>query len=307
MMGPCVLLVAVTVCVGALGTFAKPLGSVPRDDVGMSHRFRRSLPAGIPYDTDMMSYLPSESLQEEASYPDINPALLSRLATYPQEQLLAAMEKFGLNHRAEALQDSIALQQLAEEGQRRDKEAMYLANLLHLWNQISQSRGYPEQLQALRRELPRSYQDYDDTGLASRSIRAQLPRNQLAQATQSHYRQDGGYKATGPHQQQEEVSEDGIPMDEGMLRFLVTRVLSAMSEAEMPQRLSTPPSRRLRRSLPENPPGTASSNLLRIKRIDDLLDPDYVANGLLRRKRIDGDLEARPGHYTDQLLKYLPD
>ncbi|XP_018087957.2 uncharacterized protein LOC108699847 [Xenopus laevis] len=317
MMGPCVLLVAVTVCVCALGTFAKPLGSVAHDNDGMSHRFRRSLPAGIPFDTDMMSYLPAESLQEEPLYPDINPALLSRLAAYPQDELLAALEKFGSNHRTDPLQDSRALQQLAQEGQWRDKEAKYLANLMHLWNQISQGRGYPEQLAALRGSIQRngqftrSYQDYDDTSLAPRSIRPKVPRNQMSEAAQSRYWQDGGYQATGPHMQQEEVNNDGILMDEEMLRFLVTQVLSAMSEAEMPQRLSSTPPRRLRRSLSENPPGDAPSDLLRIKRIESLPDPDYVTNGLLRRKQIDGDLEVRPGPYveqrvTEQLLKYLP-
>ncbi|KAE8581942.1 hypothetical protein XENTR_v10019881 [Xenopus tropicalis] len=292
-----------------------PLGSVSHDDLGMSHRFRRSVPANLPYDVDMMPYLSSESLQEEALYPDINPVLLSRLSAFPQEALLAAMERSGSNNRAEPLQDNLALQQLLEDGQRRDKEALYLANLLHLWNQINQGRGFPDQLQPPRgslqrdREALRSYQDYDETALAPRSVRPQVPRNQMAQ---SRYRQDGGYQATAPQLPQEEVGEDGVPMDEEMLRFLVTRVLSAMSEAEMPQRLSPPPARRLRRSLAENPPGDPPTNLLRIKRPDSPPEPDYVPSGLLRRKRIDGDLEARPGHYAEQrfaeqLLKYLPD
>ncbi|KAM4697048.1 proSAAS [Rhinophrynus dorsalis] len=318
MMGPCVLLVAVTVCASVRSTLGKPLGGLPHDDLGIPRRFRRSLPVNNPYESDMMSYLPSESLRNEALYPDISKAMLARLSAYPQEELLAqALERMGSSRKLDPARDNLSLQQLVEEGQRRDKEAMYLANLLHLWNQISQGRGgYPEQLQGLRGslktegEFQRPYQDYDETGVAP--IRPQATRNQMPQALQSRYRQDGGYE--GPAQQPEEISEDGIPMDEEMLRYLVTRVLSAMSEAEMPQRLSPNPTRRLRRSLTEEHMGDSPTNLLRVKRLDDNPDSDYDPSGLLRRKRIDGDLEGqtRPKHYTDhrvteQLLQYLPE
>ncbi|KAG8447332.1 hypothetical protein GDO86_014701 [Hymenochirus boettgeri] len=321
MMGPCVLLVAVTVCVCVPGMLGKPLGSLSRNDLGISHRIRRSLATSNLYDADLMSYLPSESMRDEVLYPEMSPAVISRLAAYPQEDLLAqALERMESTHRPGPSQDSMTLQQLAEEGQRRDKEALYLANLLHLWNQISQGRGYLEQLQghrgALRREreFPRSYQDYDEEDVPSSPIRPQgSARNQLAQVLQGRYRQDDGYEGPASRLQQEDVNQDGIPMDEEMLRYLVTRVLSTMSESEMPQRLSSPSTHRLRRSLPENPVPDSPPNLLRVKRLDDIPDADYNPSGLLRRKRIDGDLDiqALPKHFTEhrvaELLKYLPD
>ncbi|XP_075691019.1 uncharacterized protein LOC142659121 [Rhinoderma darwinii] len=317
-MGPCILLVAVTVCLSVPSALSKPLGVLTHDDLGIARRIRRSL----PYDADMMSYVPSEPVRNEPLYPDLSQAMLARLAAYPQEELLArAMERMGNPRRVEPTHDSPSLQQLVEEGQRRDKETMYLANLLHLWNQINQGKAYVDQLQGFPGPVPadiseyqRSYPDYDDIGVGSRT-RPQIPRNQMAQALQSHYRQNRAFEGPSLHFQPDETNEDGYPMDEDMLRYLVTRVLSAMNEAEMSQRLPPIPPRRMRRSLDDDHDEDAPANLLRVKRLDtDNAIPDYTSNGLLHRKRIDGDLniQSRPKHFTDQrvteqLLKYFPE
>ncbi|XP_063289123.1 uncharacterized protein LOC134573353 [Pelobates fuscus] len=309
MKGPCVLFVALTVC----NSIAKPLGSISQDELGISHRFRRSLPVNLPFEPEMLSYMPPESSRNEPLYPDMNQAMLARLLTaYPQEELLAqALERMGSQHRVEPTQDNLSLHQLLEEGHRRDKETLYLANLLHLWNQINQARGYSEQVprgpMKIDGDFPRSYQDYDETGLGP--IRPQVTRSQMAQAL-SHYRQDGGYEGPSLRLQSEEPNDEAVPMDEDMLRYLMTRVLSAMSE--VPQRLPPTSNRRMRRAIDDEMKGDLSPNLLRVKRLDDELDSDYATNGLLRRKRIDGDLDTQPKHFsehrmTERLLKYLPD
>lgn len=313
-MGLCVLLVALTVCTSVLNTQAKPLGGVSHNDLGLPHRFRRSLPVNLPYEADMLSYMPSESVRNDPLYPDISQAVLARLAAYPQEELLAqALERMGAPRQASPTQDNLSLQQMVEEGQRRDKETLYLANLLHLWNQINQGRGHPEKVLRgsvkVDGDFPRSYQDYDETGLGP--IKPQATRNQLAQAL-SHYRQDGGYEVPALRMHSEEPNDEGLAMDEDMLRYLVTRVLSAMGEVDMPQRLAAPPSRRMRRSIEDEVKGDSAPNLLRVKRLDEELDSDYVPNGLLRRKRIDLDLETQVKHFPDprmaeRLLRYLPD
>ncbi|MEE6517981.1 hypothetical protein FKM82_028661 [Ascaphus truei] len=283
----------------------------------------------IPYEADMTSYSPSEQLSNEAFYPEISQAMLARLAGYPQEELLAqALERMGSPRRMEQAQDTLSLQQLIEEGQRRDKEAMYLANLLHLWNQINQGRGYPEQLQGLRGPLQAEggyqgpYQDYDETSAVSNPIRPQVSRNQMSQALQGRYRQDLGFEGPPSHLQLEEPNEDGMSMDEELLRYLVTRVLSGINEAEIPQHLSPSPTRRLRRSLEEERLGE-HPNLLRVKQLEDgneNIDSDYAPppSGLLRMKRIgrpvreELTLPTHPKRYvhprvTEQLLKYLPE
>ncbi|XP_075041712.1 uncharacterized protein LOC142101266 [Mixophyes fleayi] len=321
-MGPCILLVAVTVCMSVPSTLSKPLGVLTHDDLGVARRVRRSLPLNNPYEADMMSYVPLESLHNEPLYPDISQAMLARLAAYPQEELLAqALERMGTPRRVEATRDNPSLQQLLEEGQRRDKETMYLANLLHLWNQINQGRGYADQLQGFPSpiqaevEYPRPYQDYDETGVVPSRARPQISRNQMADEKHSHYRQNRGFEGPALHLQPEETNEDGYPMDEEMLRYIVTRVLSAMSEAEMPQRLPPNPTRRLRRSLEDERSEDTPPNLLRVKRLDtDNAVPDYNSNGLIHRKMLEGDLDiqSRPQHFTDQrvteqLLKYFPE
>ncbi|XP_075115702.1 proSAAS [Leptodactylus fuscus] len=318
-MGPCILLVAVTVCVCVPSALSKPLGVLTHDDLGGARRVRRSL----PYDADMMSYVPSEPVRNEPLYPDLSQAMLARLAAYPQEELLArALERMGNSRRVEPTHDSPSLQQLVEESQRRDKETMYLANLLHLWNQINQGKAYVDQLPGFPGPVPsdiseyqRPYQDYDDTGVVTSRTRPQMSRNQMAQALQSHYRQNRAFEGPALHLQPEETNDDGYPMDEEMLRYLVTRVLSAMNDAEMSQRLQSSPPRRMRRSLDDDHDEDTPANLLRVKRLDtDNIVPDYTSNGLLHRKRIEGDhdIQSRPQHFTDQrvteqLLKYFPE
>ncbi|XP_073496539.1 proSAAS [Phyllobates terribilis] len=316
-MGPCILLVAVTVCLSVPGALSKPLGVLSHDDFGVARRVRRSL----PYEADMMSYMPSEPVRNKPLYPDLSQAMLARLAAYPQEELLArALERMGNLRRVEPTHDSPSLQQLVEEGQRRDKEAMYLANLLHLWNQINQGKAYVDQLQGFPGPVPsdiseyqRPYPDYDDTAAVASRTRPQISRNQMAQ---SHYRQNRAYEGPALHLQPEETNEDGYPMDEEMLRYLVTRVLSAMNEAEMSQRLPPSVPRRMRRSLDDDHDDEDTpANLLRVKRLDtDTAVPDYSSNGLLHRKRMESnlDIQSRPQHFTDQrvteqLLKYFPE
>ncbi|KAM4021290.1 proSAAS [Anomaloglossus baeobatrachus] len=316
-MGPCILLVAVTVCLSVPGALSKPLGVLSHDDLGVARRVRRSL----PYEADMMSYVPSEPVRNEPLYPDLSQAMLARLSAYPQEELLArALERMGSHRRIEPTHDSPSLQQLVEEGQRRDKEAMYLANVLHLWNQINQGKAYVDQLQGFPGPVPsdisdyqRPYPDYDDTAVVTSRTRPQISRNQMAQ---SHYRQNRAYEGPALHLQPEETNEDAYPMDEEMLRYLVTRVLSAMNEAEMSQRLPPSVPRRMRRSLDDDHDDEDTpANLLRVKRLDsDNAVPDYSSNGLLHRKRMESnlDIQSRPQHFTDQrvteqLLKYFPE
>ncbi|XP_063792170.1 uncharacterized protein LOC134948239 [Pseudophryne corroboree] len=321
-MGPCILLVAVTVCLSVPGTLNKPLGVLTQDDLGVVRRVRRSLPVNNLYEADMMSYVPSEALHNEPLYPDLSQAMLARLAAYPQEELLArALERMGSSRRGESAHDSPSLQQLVEEGQRRDKETMYLANLLHLWNQINQGRGYADQLQGFPSpmqaevEYQRPYQDYDETGVVASRTRPQVARNQMAEALQGHYRQNRGYEGPALHLQPDENNEDGYPMDEEMLRYIVTRVLSAMNEADMPQRLAPNSGRRMRRSLDDERSEDIPPNLLRVKRLDtDNAVPDYNSQGLMHRKLLDGelDIQSRPQHFadqrvTEQLLKYFPE
>ncbi|CAI9586285.1 unnamed protein product [Staurois parvus] len=319
-MGPCVVLVAVTVCLSVPSTLGKPLGILTHDDLGAPLRVRRSLPANIPYEADMMSYVPPEALRNEPLYADLNQAMLARLATYPQEELLAqALERMGSPRRVDPARNGPSLQQLVEEGQRRDKETIYLANLLHLWNQINQNKAYADQLQAFSGpaqpevDYQRPYQDYDETEVVTSRTRPQASRNQMAQALQSYYRQNRGFEGPALRLQPEEGNDDGYPMDEEMLRYLVTRVLSAMSEAEMPQRLNSKAQRRMRRSLEDDHSEDTPANLLRVKRLDTD-NPDYIANGVLHRKRPEGELEHQRGaqHFTDQrvteqLLKYFPE
>ncbi|XP_053551424.1 uncharacterized protein LOC128642667 [Bombina bombina] len=318
MMGPFVLLMAVTVCLSVLETSGKPFRSSSQD--GIPRRFRRSIPVSNPYEADIMSYLPPEPI--EPLYPEISQAMAAHLASYLNEELLAqALERMGPGHRVEPTQDNISLQQLVEEGQRRDKEAMYLANLLQMWNQINQGQGYAEQqLQSLKGPLMAddgfqgAYPDYDETSVSSVPINPQVLRNQMAQVLQSRYRQNGGYEGPAPRLQLDDHSGNGKTMDEEMLRYLVTRVLSAMSETEMPQRLPPPSTRRLRRSLDDEHVGDSTPNLLRVKRLDDNTEPDYPPGMLLRRKRIeDGpEIQSRNKRLTEhrvaeQLLKYLPE
>ncbi|XP_066436060.1 proSAAS [Eleutherodactylus coqui] len=314
-MGPWIVLVAVTACLSVPGAVSKPLGVMSHDDLGAARRLRRSL----PYEADMMSYLPPEPARKETSYPDLSQAMMARLSAYPQEELLGrALERMGNPRRVEPTHDSPSLQQLVEEGQRRDKEALYLANLLHLWNQIHQGKAFVEQLQSFPGAVPsdladyqRQYQDYDDHGVVGSRARPQISRNQMAQ--QSHYRQNRAYEAPAIHLQPEGTNDDRYAMDEDMLRYLVTRVLSAMNDAEMPRRLPPSAPRRMRRSLEDNLDEDTPANLLRVKRLDTD-NTDYTPNGLLHRKRIEGDpdIQIRPQHFTDQrvteqLLKYFPE
>ncbi|XP_072286138.1 uncharacterized protein [Pyxicephalus adspersus] len=318
-MGPCVVLVAVTVCLSVPGAFSKPLGLLAHDNLGPPVRVRRSLPANIPYEADMMSYVPPEALRNEPLYADLNQAMLSRLATYPQEELLAqALERMGSPRRVNPARNGPSLQQLVEEGQKRDKETIYLANLLYLLNQINQGKAYANQLQAFagpaqpEGDYQKPYQDYDETEVVTSGTRPQASRNQMAQALQSYYRQNRGYESPALQLQPEDANDDGYPMDEEMLRYLVTRVLSAMNEAEMPQSFSSKAARRMRRSVEDDRREDAQANLLRVKRLD-ADNPDYATN-VVHRKRPDGYFEHQrgPQHFTDQrvteqLLNYSPE
>ncbi|KAM9326676.1 LOW QUALITY PROTEIN: proSAAS [Gastrophryne carolinensis] len=319
-MGPWIVLVAVTVCLSVPSALGKPLGVLTRDDLEVPRRIRRSLQANIPYDSDMMSYVPPEALRNEPLYNEINQAMLARLAGYPQEELLAqALERMGSPRRVDSTRSGPSLQQLVEEGQRRDKETMYLANLLHLWNQMNQGKAFADQLQGFAGpvqpdvDYPRPYDDYDDTEMVTSRTRPQVSRNQMAQAVQNHYRQNRGYESPAIRLPSEEASDNGYPMDEEMLRYLVARVLSAMSEAEVAQRLAPNSPRRMRRSLEDDHNEDTPANLLRVKRLDTD-NPDYTASGMLHRKRSEGELESQrgPQHFTDQrvtehLLKYFPE
>ncbi|XP_040298160.1 uncharacterized protein LOC121009240 [Bufo bufo] len=320
-MGPWILLVAVTVCLSVPSALSKPLGVLTHDDLGAARRVRRSL----PYDADMMSYMPSEPVRNKPSYSDLIQAMLARLPAYTKEENLGrALVRMGNPQRIEPTRDSPSLQQLVEEGQRRDKETMYRAILMHLWNQFNQGKPYVDQIEGFPGPVPsdisdyqRPYQEYEDTGVmvVPSLTRPHISQNQLAQALQSHYRQNRAFEGPALHLQPEETNEDGYPMDEEMLRYLVTRVLSEMNDAEVSQRLAASPPRRMRRSLEDDHDEDPPANLLRVKRLDiDNVVPDYNSNGLLHRKRMDGDLDvqSRPQHFadqrvTEQLLKYFPE
>ncbi|XP_044124218.1 uncharacterized protein LOC122919326 [Bufo gargarizans] len=315
-MGPWILLVAVTVCLSVPSALSKPLGVLTHDDLEAARRVRRSL----PYEADMMSYMPSEPVHKEPSYFDLIQAMLANLPAYPKEENLGrALVRMGNPQRVEPTRNSPSLQQLVEESQRRDKETMYRAILLHLRNQFKQGKEYVDQIQGFPgpvqsdiSDYPRAYQEYEDTGVmvVPKIRRPYKSYDQLMQELESHIRQNRAL-----HLQPEETNEDGYPMDEEMLRYLVTRVLSEMNDAEVSQRLAASPPRRMRRSLEDDHDEDPPANLLRVKRLDiDNVVPDYNSNGLLHRKRMDGDLDvqSRPQHFTDQrvteqLLKYFPE
>ncbi|XP_069065707.1 proSAAS [Pleurodeles waltl] len=370
MMGPALLLALLTALASVLSAACKPLGNGPRspgqEDVGATRRFRRDLQMSLPYEAELMAYPPAEAMRtNEAYYPEMSEAMLARLAGLQQDERLAqALERLGGTGRTEAgmerlapsgreQEERLALQQMMEEGRRRDKEAVYLANLLRYWNDMNQARGYNDQLAGQSRapkaenSFPGGYPDYDETALASNMVKAPSSRNQLnaqmAQALLNRYRQEGGFEASPSRMDLEEPNDEDGQMDEEVLRYLVGRILTGMSEAGGPQRLSRrdlglsnirpeyrSSSKRVRRSLDEDRPDQA--NLLRVKRLgegDEALLADAAAlqdatyklqAGLQRVKRTDemGDEPTKPARskrfagysdpeYSEQLLKYLPE
>ncbi|XP_030048254.1 proSAAS [Microcaecilia unicolor] len=350
MMGPALLLTSLLLSSNTLPTFSKPLGSGPQSpvhqDVGTNRRLRRDLSMPLPYEAEMMGYPPNKSY-----LPEVSDALLARLAGMQKDERLAqALERMGTAGRTEQGLDrlalsgrdqderlGLALQQAMEDGRQGDKDAIYLANLLHLWNEMSQAKGYPNQLPGSARatkmenEFQGLYPDYDETGLMSNMVMTPSSRNQLnaqlAQELLNRYRQD---EASPSRTDLEEPNEEDGQMDEEVLRYLVGRILAGIigKSQHLPRRDLGPlefqgPAKRLRRSLDEE--HLPQTNLLRVKRLgDEDEEPSAVLGDatyrLQRAKRPEEHMDEptkalrikRYASYSDpefseQFLKYLPE
>ncbi|XP_029467354.1 proSAAS [Rhinatrema bivittatum] len=355
MMGPAFLLTSLILSSGTLPSFSKPLGNGPQSsvhqEVGAVRRLRRDLSMPLPYEAEMMGYPPTEQLRNKAYLPEVSDALLARLAGIQKDERLAqTLERMGAAGRTdqglERLVPSgrdqderlgLALQQAVEDGRQGDKEAMYLANLLHLWNDMSQARGYTNQLPGsprapkMENEFQGLYPDYDETGPMSNMAMAPSSRNQLniqlAQDLLNRYRQD---EAPPSRLDLEEPNEEDGQMDEEVLRYLVGRILAGM--VGKPQHLSRRDlvplefqgaAKRLRRSLDED--RLPQPNLLRVKRLGDGDEEASAVLGdatyrLQRAKRAEEPVDEpatalrskRYAAYSDpefpeHFLKYLPE
>nr|XP_006008597.1 PREDICTED: proSAAS isoform X2 [Latimeria chalumnae] len=290
----------------------------------------------------MMAYPSPDQLRNEVYYnPELSDTMLARLASLQQDEKLAqALERMGFGGKELGLerappsgqdQDerlSQALQQLMEDGRRRDQEALYLANLLQLWNEANQGKGYPERAGGLptrtmakaENDFQSPYADYDETGLMTNMVRPPKSRNQVnAQAVQAllnRYQQEGMYDGPPSHLTLEGPNEEEGDVDEEVLRYLVGRILASMGDSghqhlakrdlasTTAHQDSYPVLRRARRSVDEDLPD--QTNLLRVKRLgmeqdggtegsDFLGDPDpayKLKGGLQRAKRIDEQLDG---------------
>nr|XP_033779774.1 uncharacterized protein LOC117350013 [Geotrypetes seraphini] len=350
MMGPTFLLTSLLLSSNTLPTFSKPLGNGPQSplhqDVGSTRRLRRDLSMSLPYEAEMMVYPPNKPY-----LPEVSDALLARLAGMQKDERLAqALERMGTAGRTEQGlerlvpsgrdQDDqllLALQQAVEDGRPGDKDAIYMANLLHRWNEMYQAKGYPNQLPGparstkMENEFQSLYPDYDETGLTSNMVITPSSRNQLnaqlAQELINRYRQD---EASPSRTDFEEPNEEDGQMDEEVLRYLVSRILAGIigKPQHFPRRDLGPlefqgPGKRLRRSLDEE--RLPQPNLLRVKRLgDEDEEPSAVLGDatyrLQRAKRLEESMDEptkalrskRYAGYSDpefpeQFFKYLPE
>ncbi|XP_041093037.1 uncharacterized protein LOC121305463 [Polyodon spathula] len=223
-----------------------------------------------------------------------------------------------------------ALQQMVDDGRRRDQEAVYLAGLLQLLTAEAGPEVYPgaqqrppkagEAVSAPDGDFQGPFPpDYDDTSMVKPPRGWQNAQNlmepELVQALMNRYRQEKLYEAgLSPQpasrlQLQEAAAEaEGEAegeADEEVLRYLVGRILSSMGGEGGQQSEGRSGSRRSRRSLDDGAISPDEENLLR----------DAV-QGLQRMKRVDTDVQqVRKRHYAaynpeelaERILKYLPD
>ncbi|XP_043936318.1 proSAAS-like [Protopterus annectens] len=306
MMGPSLFLAVSIISYNVITpVLSKPLSKGQRsrvhEEVGTARRFRRDLHDSLPYEAEMMSYAPPEQLRNEVYYPELNEAMLARLADLQQNEKIAqALERAGFGGQDQVpermLQNggwepderlSQALQKMVEDGHRRDQEAQYLGNLLRLWNDMTQGKIYLDQAAVSQRPSPPEndfqspYLDYDETAAVSNMVKPPMTKSQMnaqaAQALLNRYRQEGMYEAAQPQRlNTEEPDEDG-DVDEEVLRYLVGRILTGMADSggQRPLQRDSMPSRqepypvlkRTRRSVDED--HLDQANLLRVKRLGD--------------------------------------
>ncbi|XP_033862927.3 uncharacterized protein LOC117404234 [Acipenser ruthenus] len=280
-----------------------------RDDPTAARRFRRdlrdSLPP-LPYEAEMMmmAYPPSSSDTPSEVY--YQPGDGGRRGRVQQDD-----QRLGQ-----------ALQQLVEDGRRRDQEAVYLAGLLRLLTPQAGPDVYP----GAQQRPPKAEEaglapgvdfqgpfppDYDDTSMVKPQrgwLNLQNLQNlqnlmdpQLAQALMNRYRQEKLYEAglSPPPASRLELQEAAAEAegeaereaDEEVLRYLVGQILSTAGSEGGPQppvRLSESQSglRRSRRSLDDGASNPEEENLLRVKRIDEAGMRDAI-QGLQRIKGVD--------------------
>ncbi|XP_039630905.1 proprotein convertase subtilisin/kexin type 1 inhibitor, like [Polypterus senegalus] len=262
-------------------TPGKPVNSVGQqgvwshDEVGTARRFRRDLRDSLPYEAEMMAY-PAAEMQP-------------RLRNDIYQQGDNWDQRLGL-----------ALQQMVEDGRRRNQEAAYLANMLRLLSEVGQE-GYVSPIKSSKEpslamgDFQGQYpSDYDETGVPNNMVKPQggwqnLLDPQLAQALLNHYRQQRLYETSlGPASRLSLQDAEGEAPEENedeTLRYLLGRILAGMTEGgQQLSRLSKqdlasitggskldhqPGLKRSRRSLDDGSDISDKTNLLRVKRLDD--------------------------------------
>ncbi|KAA0714372.1 hypothetical protein E1301_Tti019968 [Triplophysa tibetana] len=284
-------------------------------------RLRRDLRDAGPYEAQMMSY----------------PAAGRSNDLYYQPEALRTQ---GLGQ---------ALQRLVESDQRREQEAAYLASLMRLLNEAQNNgQSKAEEVEEDEGDFQGPYpQDYDETEQAVSMAKPQASWQgvldpQLTQALLNRYKQEMLMQAGSANR----IPERHQDRDQGMLRYLVEKILSGLaSGGNQPgpssqrakrdlaavsnvERAGGSSLKRTRRSLDSAPipSGQAEASLLRVKRLDDDDDEGVIGQsnrtphvGLQRMKRIDTDLPPPqknsrkrraltydPNLIAQHILQYLP-
>ncbi|KAK6467239.1 proprotein convertase subtilisin/kexin type 1 inhibitor [Huso huso] len=306
-----------------------------RDESAGGRRFRRdlrdSLPP-LPYEAEMMAYPPPSSSDSQQQ-------LRNNVYYQPGEGGWRGRGQQDGRRRGQALQ------QLVEDGRRRDQEAVYLAGLLQLLTAEAGPEGYP----GAQERPPKAGEaglapggdfqgpflpDYDDTSMVKPQRAWQNLQNlqnlmepQLAQALMNRYRQEKLYEAglspppASRLELQEAAAEAEGEADEEVLRYLVGRILSSMGSEGGQQSEGHSGLRRSRRSLDEGASSPDEENLLRVKRLDEAGMRDAI-QGLQRIKGVDTEPQQQqagkqvrkrryaaydPDELAERILKYLPD
>ncbi|XP_066473296.1 proSAAS isoform X2 [Tiliqua scincoides] len=225
---------------------------------------------------------PGGQLQDEHLAQAFERAMASSGNQLQEERLAQALERAVVPPTNQFQPDerlALALQRLLQDGHRRDQESVYLANLLRLWEEAKGAALYPE---------------YDETGLAGGSSPPRALLNRY-------------WAPEGNFEPQEELGGEEEPageMDPEMLRYLVGKILSGMSNLG-PQRPPVSP-RRLRRALFDGGDLPEPPNLLRVKRLGGENGGELQ---LQRVKRTEGEGGGRRKAVTGgtQRLQYHPE
>ncbi|XP_041129766.1 proprotein convertase subtilisin/kexin type 1 inhibitor, like [Polyodon spathula] len=302
-----------------------------RDDPTAGRRFRRDLHDSLPP-------LPYEAEMMMMAYPPSSSSSNARNDVYYQPG------EGGWRERGQQDDQRLgqALQQLVEDGRRRDQEAVYLAGLLRLLTPEAGPEGYP----GAQQRPPKPGEaglapavdfqgpfppDYDDTSVAKPQRGWQNVQNlmepQLAQALMNRYRQEKLYEAglspppasrlvlqEAAAEAEGEAEREG---DEDVLRYLVGQILSSAASEGGPQ----PPARlskggqsedysglrRSRRSLGDGAGSPEEENLLRVKRIDEAGVRDAIQGLQQRTKRVDSEPQAGKQARKRRYVAYDPE